>query len=414
MAAIPIRYPRGRVTRKQELCLQQNKVFLLHEMECQDIVINLRSKFILNGDDNDFILGADGNRLPQGDQNSRLVDTITMRSPRGFEAFLQALKETGHDEAYRRLDQTLEGLPAGVETQHTRNNGSTADTSVRSDERDEVFGDAAGPSTSRSLSSESGCLDDVGRRLVERVQEAGEMIRQITMNLPLDSDNENPSRELEGSEQDFQDQLGSLCDRVDTVEIRLDGIEGVVNLKEITDEQQSEVVRLKEELVSAQAEIRRLLETVQNQENEINAQKEMNRQRSEQLESAEKRIVELLDHIQRLEKTNDDLKKALRAVQQKATQADSKIAALQKDLEQTKKQGEQAKKDNDAKFNLVFEKMMKLERDTQQKQQTDVPTVQRASPQPQRNTPDNRYYSPRGNTMVFKGLPNRSSSFSHK
>lgn len=412
MAAIPIRYPRGRVTRIQELCLQQNKVFLLHEMECQDIVINLRSKFILNGDDNDFILGADGNRLPQRDQNSRLVDTITMRSPRGFEAFLQALKETGHDEAYRRLDQTLEGLPAGVETQHTRNNGSTADTSVRSDESDEVFGDAAGPSTSRSLSSESGCLDDVGRRLVERVQEAGEMIRQITMNLPLDSDNENPSRE--GSEQDFQDQLGSLCDRVDTVEIRLDGIEGVVNLKEITDEQQSEVVRLKEELVSAQAEIRRLLETVQSQENEINAQKEMNRQRSEQLESAEKRIVELLDHIQRLEKTNDDLKKALRAVQQKATQADSKIAALQKDLEQTKKQGEQAKKDNDAKFNLVFEKMMKLERDTQQKQQTDVPTVQRASPQPQRNTPDNRYYAPRGNTMLFKGLPNRGSSFPHK
>ena len=412
MAAIPIRYPRGRVTRKQELCLQQNKVFLLHEMECQDIVINLRSKFILNGVDNDFILGVDGNRLPQRDQNSRLVDTITMRSPRGFEAFLQALKETGHDEAYRKLDQTLKGLPAGVETQHTRSNSATADTAVLRDESDEVFGDAAGPSTSRSLSSESGCFDDVGRRLVERVQEAGEMIRQITMNLPPDSDNENPNRE--GSEQDFQDQLGSLCDRVDTVEIRLDGIEGLVNLKEITDEQQSEVVRLKEELVLAQAEICRLLETVQSQENEINAQKEMNRQRSEQLESAEKRIVELLDHIQRLEKTNDDLKKALRAVQQKATQADSKIAALQKDLEQTKKQGEQAKKDNDAKFNLVFEKMMKLERDAQQKQQKDVPTVQHASPQPQRNTPDNRHYTPRGNTMLFKGLPNRGSSFSHK
>ena len=429
MSAAPIRYPRGRVTGTQELCLQQNKEFLLGEIVCQDIVINLRSKFILNASDNDFILGVDGNRFPLRDQNSRLIDTITMRSSKGFEAFLQALIETGHEEAYRRMTETLETLPAGVENVHIRRANSTSASASITDENEEVFSHQP---TYRSLSSQSCHHDDVTRRLVERVQEAGEMVRQITKHLSFGSDQENPSRE--DSEEDYQEQLSSLCGRVDRIEIRLDGIEGQIGLKGITEEQQNEVDRLKKELESAQAEIRRLLETSQSQESEINAQKEINRQRSEQLEMAKKKIEELLDHIKQLVKENADIKKELQTVQQKTSQAESKLAALetklegqQEDLAQAKKQSELArkqaelakmhaelvKKESDAKLTFVLQEMEKLKSDVQQivPTQMETSTVRDESPQPQRR----QHYHTRARTMQFPGLPGgRASSFQKK
>ena len=71
----------------------------MDELDGQEVVVRLRSLFVLSSNDQDYILGGSTRR----EQNGRLVDTIAMRSPKGFEAFLQTLQDTGHDAAHRKL-----------------------------------------------------------------------------------------------------------------------------------------------------------------------------------------------------------------------------------------------------------------------------------------------------------------------
>ena len=372
-------------------------------MVCQDMVINLRKKYILNANDNDYIVGVSGHRLPQSEQNSRLVDTITMRTPKGFEAFLQALKETGHEEAYNKLKKTLDGLSDGAEPVHTRRKNSSVSEVTIADEKELVF---PHPSTSRSLSSESGYQGDVTHRLLERVQEAGQRGQQITDRQSFGSDYDNSSRE--GSEQDFQDKLGSLSGRVDHIEHRLDGLEGQAGQKKITDEQQSEVARLKEELESARAEIQTLTKALQSQDSEIKEEKEVNRLRSEQLHEAKKKVEELLDQIKRLEEVNVGLKKGLQALERQGEKDRLEIANMKTELKSQKKNIEQtnlAQKEGDTKMTLLCQQMEKLQSEMKRGQSTqqNTPAAKGSKPQPQDKKKENRpQYSP-ANTLQFPG-----------
>ena len=259
MAMARITYPRGRVTPNQELCLQQNKEFLLQEMVCQDMVINLRKKYILNANDNDYIVGVSGHRLPQSEQNSRLVDTITMRTPKGFEAFLQALKETGHEEAYNKLKKTLDGVSDGAEPVHTRSKNSSVSEVTIADEKE---------------------------------QEAGQRVQQTTKGVSSGSE----SLSTKGSELDLYDQLASLSTRVHDIENRMDGLQGQAGQK-LTDEQQSEVVLLKEELESAQADMQGLKDARQSRVSKLSAEEKVDKQASERLENAEKTFKELSNRL---------------------------------------------------------------------------------------------------------------------
>ena len=349
----------------------------MQEMVCQDIVANLRSNFILNANDNDFIVGVEGQKHPQKDQNSRLVDTITMRTSKGFEAFLQALKETGHETAYNKLKEILDTLPDDDETVCTRSKNSTAS--------------------------------------------------EVSKKLPLGSDDGKSSGE--GSGQDFQDQLGNLSERVAKLENCMDGQAGQ---KEITDEQQSEVARLKAELESALAEIQTLTKALQSQDSEIKEEKKVNRLRSEQLQKAEKKITELLKTLKRIEEANADLNKGLQAVQKQGAEDRSKIANLesnlvsqkkdldkqiasqqkdfdtklasqqedfktkiasqQEDLEQSKKQAELNQKESSTQLNLLSQQMEKLMSEIKQANSTPqgTLTVQGLTEQPEGETQESR------------------------
>ena len=104
-------YPRGKVTKMQEMCLQLHKPFLMGEMDCREMVHRLRSKFIVSEHDEHFIFKAETQR----EQNGRLVDTIINRTARGFEVYMQVLQDTGHDAAYVKLFRTLENWQEGKE-----------------------------------------------------------------------------------------------------------------------------------------------------------------------------------------------------------------------------------------------------------------------------------------------------------
>ena len=93
------RYPRGKVTEAQDRCLQVLKPFLMTELESRELVPRLRSKFILDDNDEQYIFSGETRK----EQNGRLVDTVTKRTSRGFQEFKQALYDTGHDHAYNKL-----------------------------------------------------------------------------------------------------------------------------------------------------------------------------------------------------------------------------------------------------------------------------------------------------------------------
>lgn len=101
------RFPRGRLSQKLRDCLQQNTAFLEENLDAPHIVTKLYSTMILDDEDRDAILGPEGTSSTRQQQNRRLLSKLTMRADDGFRAFLQALKDTGHEAASRTIQEWL-------------------------------------------------------------------------------------------------------------------------------------------------------------------------------------------------------------------------------------------------------------------------------------------------------------------
>ncbi|PVD30306.1 hypothetical protein C0Q70_09570 [Pomacea canaliculata] len=101
------RFPRGRLSQKLRDCLQQNTAFLEENLDAPHIVTKLYSTMILDDEDRDAILGPEGTSSTRQQQNRRLLSKLTMRADDGFRAFLQALKDTGHEAASRKIQEWL-------------------------------------------------------------------------------------------------------------------------------------------------------------------------------------------------------------------------------------------------------------------------------------------------------------------
>lgn len=76
-------------------------------MDAPHIVTKLYSTMILDDEDRDAILGPEGTSSTRQQQNRRLLSKLTMRADDGFRAFLQALKDTGHEAASRTIQEWL-------------------------------------------------------------------------------------------------------------------------------------------------------------------------------------------------------------------------------------------------------------------------------------------------------------------
>ncbi|KAK7494654.1 hypothetical protein BaRGS_00014052 [Batillaria attramentaria] len=274
-----IRYPRGKVTAEQELCLQLHKEFLTEEMDSVDVVQRLRSQFILSSNDEEYILGTAGTlvRNTRREQNGRLVDTITMRGPRGFDAFLQALADTGHDAAYRKLCQTM---------------------NYPMDDRQWIqYRDSEGYARSESPASP-------GRRL---------------------------------NESGYDDEVSYLLDRVDELSGSVEGIKKhlevlSIRITKVDSGRQAEIDRLKRELDKARAELERL----RGENDELSA---LVSEKSEQLDEAkekialmEKRIVEMESENDSLQRRFKDQTKRVENLQTRTKQAYSKLNDLEKEV----------------------------------------------------------------------------------
>ena len=76
----------------------------MKELGCNGIVETLFSKCVLNTFDRHRILYAPS----ESEKNCELVDILMMKTPDGFQVFLQALQDTGHRDAYRVLCSEVE------------------------------------------------------------------------------------------------------------------------------------------------------------------------------------------------------------------------------------------------------------------------------------------------------------------
>ncbi|KAK7480630.1 hypothetical protein BaRGS_00028102 [Batillaria attramentaria] len=112
------RIPRGQVDKHQKAVLEKERNFLLEELDCKHVVDSLREKGFLDADDHEYILGRWGNRHSANEQNALLLDVIGKRTPAGFMAFMSALRDTGHEQAFKQVKQTLEVIKNGSEAQH--------------------------------------------------------------------------------------------------------------------------------------------------------------------------------------------------------------------------------------------------------------------------------------------------------
>ncbi|KAK7494737.1 hypothetical protein BaRGS_00014135 [Batillaria attramentaria] len=285
-----IKPQRGKVTPQQELCLQLNKEYLMEELDSKEIVQKLRSKFIIDKNDEENILGAGGVVNPRREQNSRLVDTIVMRRPQGFVAFLQTLEDTGHEAAVAKLRETLQ-----------ESKGSTH--------------------VPLATAVDGARLTDQATRITILEKR----MKKVNPDCTKSDEVDNQTTDDHGYEGD----VDRLNERVDDLDTRLRVIENL--------EHHAEVSRLQQELDEARKEIDNLMGAKADQSKLIKELQGKNAdlaklltQKSEQLEKAKEKVEKLEKRINDMETENRCLRNGITRLQTQAQEADSTIKALKK------------------------------------------------------------------------------------
>ena len=213
-------YKRGSITREQELCLQKHTPFLVKELKCEKIVPRLVSYCVLDKNDQKRIMGRPKHDRSRVEQNKRLVDTMMNRTPRGFEIFLNVLRETGHQNAYESLTPKQEDRGEAGKTRDSQTLSSNPSEEIDPEVRDHVYT----PVTSKTK-------NQADAHYAQKLQ-----------------------RDFSGSS--FENQLHFLTARLHDAQSRLDNIKHSTGL---TEEQKNRSVQhLEQELKETVTELKRL------------------------------------------------------------------------------------------------------------------------------------------------------------
>ena len=288
---------KGRVTSDQELCLQKHTTFLVRELQCESIVSALRSKFVLDDNDQDNIIGLPGNKKSRQDQNRFLIDTLMNRTPRGFQIFLEVLLTTGHQNAYHKL--TLKGEDSGE-------SGKTQDSQTFPPKK----------------TGTENCVN-------------------TPHNDESDTDGHCP-------EFNFEDQLCNVEARVCSAEVRLHNIEQYIGQ---TDGQENDIETVKQQLKETHTELEKLRSTYAQQSREIHNKNEQikktQRELADQLKINVDQSNELRDKLEELDiaklkieeqmKIIAQLKLKVTKLEQRSKTAEANIEQLKKDMKDTDK-----------------------------------------------------------------------------
>lgn len=264
------RFPRGRLSQRLLDCLQNNSVFLQENLHADSLVNELYSNMILDDNDRDYILGLEGCRNPRQEQSRRLVDKLTMRTDRGFEAFLKALHDTGHEGAFRRIQEWLSSNMSGssdirVSTQE--------DTSAESEHPETTLTDSA---KQEALSQLQGRIGHVENRL-------DILSTRVTKLDPT------------SSQQQQRDEADELRRKLEEAK------EEIENLKQLLDDKSQELEKALKEVSKADQHIIKLREEQQELKDKLRIEKRKRTDLEKLIKSNEKKITEQDNKINTLD-----------------------------------------------------------------------------------------------------------------
>jgi hypothetical protein len=265
------KFHRGRVTSKQDQCLRL--AFLKDELVVREMVDTLYSRGVLDDHDRQSILGAESST--QREQNVRLLDTIRMRTPSGFEHFVQALHDTGHHKAYTAITDTLKACDcrgeAGGDMESNASNRTTVGESARQDRKGVNTG-ATGELSDAAKEAARGLV--AGLLDKDRQSEILDLLHRLAVSPPEESGNNEFSHQ----------HLDSLHHHMKAMERRLGQLGEELHQRKTWDKQrEEELARLQSQLTKAHARIQAL-----SRENNTKAR---------QLQEAETHNKQLLDTV---------------------------------------------------------------------------------------------------------------------
>ena len=329
------KHKRGRIKSGQERCLEKHLPFLAKELESEVIVSNLRAKFVLDDNDQENILGCPGNRKSRQDQNRFLIHTLMNRTPRGYEIFLEGLRETGHEHAYH----TLKG-----------------EGSIRS------------------------------KRTQDSQTQKFEPELQTTVNGPVIDKTECLDEEF--LESNIEDQLYRVADRVGNAETRINNLEHCFGR---TKEENDHIQDLQQQLKNTQNELEMLRGVCEQQatellsksdeinesqrklDDQLKAQAELSKQlreKSELLKSAYRKNAEQANKIKELESQVQELKQKLETTEANMTTLRKEVADAEEQRKLDKKQiEEQIKREKKEMSEVIKQYTMEIEKKMEKKMQ---------------------------------------------
>ena len=308
-------FKRGRVRREQELRLQKHTAFLVKELESEEIVADLLSYFILDKNDQEYIIGRPENKRSRAEQNERLIGTLMNRTPHGFDTFLDVLRATGHQHAYDTLTrdrQTLFDNPSKKVDPEVKDHVYIPVTSKTKDEEDTHYAQKLQTDFSGSgIENQLHCVED-------RVCNAESRNVNIEQRIGLTEEEKNNIQDLK--------------EDVKTIRTEIDSLGGMHA------QQAKNLDKKSEEIKTLQQKLDALLKTNAEQSKEL-------RDRSEQLKSSKQKIEEQSKMIAQLETQVRKLDQQLKTVGENMDQlkqemkrdkieADKKISKLQSKQEE--------------------------------------------------------------------------------
>jgi hypothetical protein len=263
------KFPRGRVTSEQDQCLRLD--FLKDELVVCEMVDTLYSRGVLDDHDRQSILGAEGST--QREQNVRLLNTIHMRTPKGFEHFVQALQDTGHHKAYTTIMDTLKACDCRGEEAGDVERNSSNRTAVGEIARQDGERDMPGATGELSDAAKEAARGLVGLLDKDRQSEILDLLHRLAVSPPESGSNEFSHQHID-----------SLHNHMKAMEQRLDQLGKELHQRETWDKQrEEELVSLQRQLTQAHAHIQAL-----SRENNTKAR---------QLKEAETHNKQLLDTV---------------------------------------------------------------------------------------------------------------------
>ena len=248
------------------------------EMDPNEVVNALYSEFILSESDKEAILA----KPTREQQNSELIGVIMNRTSRGFDAFLRALADTGHDKAFHTVSETLD------EEETISKLNTNVDTSSPSE-----FEDQEDSSSSRTTDTAND-YSFQEQTMLEHIQ--ARKIKQLQTNVAATVDGISRLNaekwDLSGASIRQSKRIDQLCETLQKTEAEL----GRVQCQNIT--LRKDLQNLKEDSEKAMKDMEHLKEQIQRRESQANMSL---LEQSETISNDEHAVITLFERIKRNE-----------------------------------------------------------------------------------------------------------------